>query len=374
MKRWSFGAALAQAMGLCLAAHAGDPDLLLLTNTEFDGAQTGIKQLDPTTGAIIGEFVPEDFHNNGELWPIEAIAPGPDRSVLVAQPCPDGKISRYDDQGEFIGVYLGNTAKDNPVDNIRGMVRSLDGQYLFTADWDDDDVHRFRFVDGAPAGIDPNDPLGIFIPGMQPPPLLDLPQAMAVLPDGALLVADMAQGKLLRYDPSTGALIGPFHQEFLAGNIHDIDVQANGDVVVANGGSGDRVITFNFAGVIISEFNFNEPQGVHVLPSGDLLVTSGSTFGQGKGLFRVSSDGTILEVLDDSRSYGALELITLVRVSGDCEGADGDVDLLDHAQIALCLTGPGGALLSGCGCADADFDGDVDMFDVALVFARFGGG
>ena len=34
----------------------------------------------------------------------------------------DGAISQYDEDGNFLGIYLGLIADPNPVDNIRSMV------------------------------------------------------------------------------------------------------------------------------------------------------------------------------------------------------------------------------------------------------------
>ncbi len=52
---------------------------------------------------------------------------------------------------------------------------------------------------------------------------------------------------------------------------------------------------------------------------------------------------------------------------GDCN-ATGIADLLDHADFADCLTGPGGGLpLPDCNCFDVDGDGDADLLDFAAL-------
>lgn len=366
-------AAVAAVLVGTLTPVVGGDDFLLLTNTEFDGLPAGIKKLDPDTGAILGFLVTEDWPDNGYLEPVEALAPGPNRTVLVAQPGGDGKVAQYDEFGNFLGNFIGGQPiqADNPVDNVRGIVRSLSGQFLFTADWTGDNVHRFHFFNGAPAPI-ADDPLGEFIPGQQPPPLLDQPQALEVLSNGDLLVADIAQNRLMRYDSTTGALIGPFTDEPIVAWVTDIDEQPNGDVIIAEGGAADRIRKFNAAGVWLSAFSFDGPEGVHLLPSGDYLVTSHSTFGQGKGLFRVSSAGAILQTIDNARSYGALELIPLGSLSGDCADPDGTIDLSDYAAWTACLQGPSDSLPSGCACADMDFDADVDLFDFGLFQSAMG--
>ena len=58
---------------------------------------------------------------------------------------------------------------------------------------------------------------------------------------------------------------------------------------------------------------------------------------------------------------------------GDCN-ATGIADLLDHADFADCLSGPGGDLpMPDCNCFDVDGDNDTDLFDVAELQVFFGG-
>lgn len=299
------GLVACQTASVCTAQ-----DQLLLAVIEFDGLPTGVRLLDQTNGTILGDFVVPDFPNNGMLNPVEAIAAGPNRTVLLGQPGGDGAVSRYDEFGAFIDVFIGGTPDPNPVDNIRGMAVSADGQFLFTSDWDDtDDIHRFDLSDGSPVG---GDALGTFIFGSQPAPLLDRPQAIEVLSNTDLLVADIGQGKLMRYNSTTGALIGEFAAESVVGTVGDIDEQPDGTVVTAEDGSGDRIRTYAADGTLLSAFGFNGPDGVHRLPNGEFLITSSSTLGQGRGLFRVSATGVIIETIDNTRSYGAIELVTLI--------------------------------------------------------------
>jgi len=56
---------------------------------------------------------------------------------------------------------------------------------------------------------------------------------------------------------------------------------------------------------------------------------------------------------------------------GDCD-ADGDVDLIDHGLLDVCLTDPGAPLGAGCGCIDLDADGDVDLHDFKFFQWGFG--
>lgn len=350
---------------LALSAGSAIADELLLAVIEFDGLPTGIRQLDPTTGAVIGDFVSPDFPNNGMLFPVETIAPGPARTVLLGQPGGDGAIFQYDEGGNFMGVYLGGTPGPNPVDNIRSMVVSNDGVSLFTADWNNtNDIHRFNLADATPAGLD-GDPLGTLIFGSQATPGLGQPQAIEMLSDGDLLVGDLLTGRLMRYNASSGERIGEFSATRFVGSIQDLDEQPDGSVVSTEGGSGNRVRRFSGDGTLIGGFGFSGPDGVHVLPNGEYLVGSGSSFGQGRGLFRVSPAGTILEVIDSTRSYGAIELVKLLDppCRADLTG-DGALDFFD---ISAFLT------LFAANDLAADFTGDgvLNFFDVSVFLTMF---
>ena len=58
---------------------------------------------------------------------------------------------------------------------------------------------------------------------------------------------------------------------------------------------------------------------------------------------------------------------------GDCN-ATGIADLLDHADFADCLTGPGGGLpMPDCNCFDVDGDDDADLLDFAELQVALGG-
>ncbi len=58
---------------------------------------------------------------------------------------------------------------------------------------------------------------------------------------------------------------------------------------------------------------------------------------------------------------------------GDCN-ATGIADLLDDADFAACLTGPGGGLpMPECNCFDVDGDGDADLFDFAELQGAIAG-
>jgi len=67
--------------------------------------------------------------------------------------------------------------------------------------------------------------------------------------------------------------------------------------------------------------------------------------------------------------HGGLRFMRRIR-TGDAE-FDGDIDLIDYATFAECMTGPGRVdRLCDCRFLDIDHDGDVDLAD----FARFQNG
>ncbi len=352
----------ALALSSLLAAPALADDLLLAV-IQFDGLPTGVNLLDPDTGQVIGAFIDTNFPDNGELLSTTALAAGPERSVLVAQPGGDGKIGRYSDEGVFLGVYAGNTPDPNPADNIRGMTVTLDAAHLITADWDDtNDIHRFIFEDGTPDGLN-NDPLGTLVFGSNPP-TLDQPQAIETLANGEILVADIRQRRLLRFDPTTGENLGEFSPFQITASVPDIDQLPDDNVLIAEDGSADRITLFDPDGNVLNQFDFRDPDGVHALADGTFLVTSDSTFEQGRGLFRVSPSGDILQTLDDSRSYGPIELLTLIEACrADLDG-NGVIDSDDFfAYLDLFASGDPGADITGNGTIDSeDFFAYLDLF------------
>ncbi len=364
--RLALFSSLAISCSISLAANAGD---LILVAAAINGQPFGVDRFTTDTGAFLHPFIEPDFANNGNLLPMTGIAAGPDRTVLFGQPGGNGKVSQYSEVGDFIGIFLGDTPDPNPVDNTRGLATSADGQFLFSADWDHDDVHRFNLADGSNAGL-PGDPLGMLIPGGQVAPNLGQPQAIETLANGDLLVADLFQRLILRYDGSTGALVGPFSATQTVASVLDIDELDDGRVVIAEDGSGDRIRIFAPDGTLESEFSFNGPAGVEALPDGNLLVSSASTFGQGPGLFIVAPDGTIQFTVDDTRNFGPLECITLIDSPPQCTADFNGDTVLDFFDVQ--------AFLQAFAAQDpqADFvdDGVFDFFDVQAFLSAFAAG
>jgi len=103
-------------------------------------------------------------------------------------------------------------------------------------------------------------------------------------------------------------------------------------------------------------------------------VDGGGAVQSSGGAYTLS--GTIAQPDAGMASAGAYTLtggFWFEEPPGDCN-ATGVADLLDHADFADCLSGPGGGLLMpDCNCFDVDGDGDGDLFDAALIQESFAG-
>ena len=117
------------------------------------------------------------------------------------------------------------------------------------------------------------------------------------------------------------------------------------------------------------------------------IIAAEASGGDGKVAFRFQIDpgmtGTIGQVFIDAADVevGSKPMLEITGPDpGDSDG-DGDLDLVDHAVLADCLSGPGlapspqasGLTGADCGCiADVNQDGDVDLQDLAQLMNAFG--
>jgi hypothetical protein len=97
----------------------------------------------------------------------------------------------------------------------------------------------------------------------------------------------------------------------------------------------------------------------------------------GQGLSLYVKQGSNAEVLATSVSLtspGMLQQrdLSISLLPANCV-ADGVVDLADHQAFKNCVTAPGDTAAPGCGCADVEGDGDVDLRDWAWLQAGFTG-
>lgn len=74
--------------------------------------------------------------------------------------------------------------------------------------------------------------------------------------------------------------------------------------------------------------------------------------------------------LRDPLAGSATFSVACAAVDMDC---DGDIDLADSQDLAICLAGPGAAVTASCVRYDSDADMDVDLKDVQQQMLRFTG-
>ena len=92
---------------------------------------------------------------------------------------------------------------------------------------------------------------------------------------------------------------------------------------------------------------------------------------EGDKIRRANLDGSNIEDVVTTglvKAWGiALDLLAL---PGDCN-LDGTLNLDDHLSLVGCTAGPGTNSPPGCNCADANYDGSVDLKDFAAFQVGF---
>jgi len=127
--------------------------------------------------------------------------------------------------------------------------------------------------------------------------------------------------------------------------------------------------------VFTISFNNTGDADLHVAPSEGAAfdVAAGGNYGYDysvDGPFSATVNSTVTGTVTLAPRYGLSNSYdfsasgSCVESLGDCD-LKGRLDLADFASLAGCMAGPGSDVATECGCADMDFDGDVDLRDFA---------
>lgn len=172
------------ALWFAPAVHAGSKELLVT-----DRGTNSVFRYQLSTGAFLGELIgPGNPLSGSELDEPVAMAFAPDGSLLVASRG-NGRVVRYDvDTGAFLGDFASGLDQPNDilVYNNQVFVSSLG-----PTGFDGDVVYRFN-ADGSLSGT-----IGVGGPA-------EGRSGLAVGADGKLYVGSFFDGRVLRYNPSTG--------------------------------------------------------------------------------------------------------------------------------------------------------------------------
>lgn len=265
-------------------------DFLLIPDSTNDR----VMSFDPVTGDLIdADFIPSDATNLST--PIHAILSPTNDSILVSDQIED-VVQEYGLDGTYQGVYApAGGANTAILDNVRGMALRANGNLLVTvgggtnddavAEFDGSGAHLGNFVANAAGGLD---------------------SPFDVLLGTEALVGAISSDGIYRYDLTTGAFVAvltaintfPEQLAFAAG----------GNLLVANfSGTEAGIVEYQPDGTQVGIYNaptLGGYRGVFELPSGNLLVTTGT------GVHEIDRAGNLIETKIASVSARFIELIT----------------------------------------------------------------
>jgi len=267
------------------------PQTLLLIP---DSSAKRVMAFDPTTGNLVNvNFIPADTTNLST--PKNALAHADNASVLVADQLKD-VVQRYSAAGAFMATFAPAGGVNNAIlDNITGAAYRPTGNLVVCvqsganaqaiAEFDSTGAHVGNFIANGAGGL--AGPFDVYFRASD------------------VLVSSINTDQILRYDRNTGAFLSVFTA--INNFPEQIAEASNSNVLVANfAGTEEGIVEYTSAGVFVGRYDPPEVggyRGVYELPSGNLLVTTGS------GVYEISSAGALVSTKITGVSGQYIELI-----------------------------------------------------------------
>jgi hypothetical protein len=299
------------ARARAVAQLRGSDGLLLVPDSTADR----VIALDPLTGDVVDEnFIPVDTTNLAT--PVNAILSADGTRIFVSDQINDVVQAYAVADGSYIGVHApAGGANTAILDNIRGIALRTNGHLLVSnsssggiVEFDTEGELVGDFIANGVGGID--DPFEIVEVTREAKPLVD----------GDFLVSDIQIEAVLRYD-SSGAPLPPVVSTGI--NFpQQITQAANGNVLVATFSPPSAIHEFEPDGTPVGAYTagLSGFRGVHELPNGNLLATTGT------GIHEIGRDNQLVRTIVADVSARFIE-----RVGGS-GGAD-DVIFADGFEL-----------------------------------------
>jgi hypothetical protein len=251
-----------------------------------------VMAFDPITGDLVdANFIPADTVNLST--PIHAILSAAGNTILLSDQIRD-VVQEYDLDGNFLGTFApAGGVNTNILDNIRGMALRPNGNLLVTvasgpnthsvAEFDTNGVYLGNFVANGAGGL--AGPWDIY------------------QRSGDWLVSNSTSPQALRrYHLTTGDFLSLLVS--ISSFPEQIDEAANSNILVANFSGQQGVLEYTAAGAFVALYNvITGNRGVHELPNGNILTTSGN------GVFEISRSNTLVSTKISGVSARFIEYI-----------------------------------------------------------------
>jgi len=336
---------LAAALFTATGAQAQTQTYLMMP----DSTNNRVALFDPTTGALVNEAY---FALAGGT-PVHAMQVG--NEIWVSEQIGD-RVSRWSLTGESLGAITGG------MDNIRGM--GVVGNVVY--------VTNAGTNNGAPGAnaVVMFDTAGTSQGNFLTTGLCNSP--FGILPhQGGILISGSSNNQDVHRFTLTGDTLGTFHNTTSISFAEQLDHDLNGDVLVACFTTGGVSRLNKDTGDLIDSIPAPGARGVHQLPNGDVMWTSGAGVFVWDHTANVSNNvyvggGRYLDFL----TIGSTPACGTSDFNGDGDfGTDQDIE-----AFFACLAGN---CCATCWQGGSDFNGDGDFGtdqDIESFFRVLGGG